>query len=222
MTIGRMAMRLVAIAGAMAIAAGACGGSETGPTTSAAGITQATGSLTPTTSDPGATTTGSLLPNVSATTSTLQATTGATSTSVPSPSFAMNADELCELLPVGEIGVVMHAQSDVVTFASPSQTSVICLLLIFNGETSLDVSIELVNSGGASGLEAEAAFVSSIYGDVFEIEDVADRAVGFENNNTQILMQTGDWVVRIIGSPEELYSLDQASEIGRLVAASLS
>ncbi|NQV05130.1 hypothetical protein HQ535_01150 [bacterium] len=133
----------------------------------------------------------------------------------------ITSDELCELLPTVEIGVEMDARRDVTTFASPSGASSICTLSIFTGEKTVYMSVELVSNGGDASFEAEAGFVASIYGDAFEIEGVGDRAVGFENSAIQVLVLAGQSVVRIIWPTEEPYSLEQAGEIGRLVAAAL-
>jgi len=205
----------IVVAGLVLIA-GACGGSDTpnanAPTATTTTATQATSS----TRAP----TGDTTPSDATTTSeAIETTTTAETTDVSS---TLTADELCELLPLVDIGVVVNAQGDVTTFASPSESNTICLLSFFNGETTVDISVELMSNGGAAGFEEEAAFVASIFAtEVFEIEGVGDRAAGFAAIPTYTLVLTGQRVVLIIGPSDEPYSPEQAGEVGRLVAAAL-
>lgn len=154
-----------------------------------------------------------------------EGTRAGTATVPPGPSAAsgtITADELCELMPLDEIGTVMDSPRDVTTFASPSEPDPICLLLVFNGETTVNVSVELVSTDGDAGLDQEAADVARLFGtDAFELDGVGDRAVGFETSAIQVLVLAGQSVVRIIGPEGQGYSIDQAGEIGRLVAARL-
>ncbi len=204
------------IAVVLVLVAAACGGSDTPE----AGTQAPTATTATQTTGPASTSTGDATPSDTTTTSEPSETT--TSTGGGDVLSAMTADELCELLPTVEIGVVLNAQSAVNTFASPSDDSTICLLMVFNGETTDNVSFELVSNGGDAGFDEEAVFVASIFGGSFEIEGVGTRAVGFTNNATQILVLAGQWVVRIIGEPVEMFSSsEQAAEIAGLVAAAL-
>ena len=208
--------RIGIVVAGLVLIAGACGGSATPDANAPAATTTTATQATSTTPAP----TDDTTPSDATTTSEAIATTTTAEATDATPT--LTADELCELLPLVEIGVVMNAQGDVTTFASPSETSTICLLSFFNGETTVDISVELMSSAGAAGFDEEAAFVASIFAtDVFEIEGVGDRAAGFTTVPTYTLVLAGQSVVLIIGPSDEPYSPEQAGEIGRLVAAVL-
>ena len=123
-------------------------------------------------------------------------------------------------MPTAEIGVVMDAQGDVGTFASPSETSTICLLSFFDGEATIYLPVELPSNVGDAGFDEEAGRLALIFAsEAFRIEGVGDRAVGFEGR-AFILVLAGESVVLINGASGEV-SPDQAGEIGNLVAAAL-
>jgi len=210
--------RIGIVVAGLVLVAGACGGSDTpdaGTQPATTTATQATG----TTRTPTGVTTPSEVTTTSEPAETTETTTAAGTSAVSS---TITADELCELLPTVEIGVVMNAQSEVTTLASPSEDSTICLLSIFI-EKTVYMSVELVSNDGEAGFEEEADHVESIFAtNAFEIAGVGDRAVGFERLTTHILVLAGQSVVRIIGPDDAPYSPEQAAEIGGLVAAALS
>ena len=131
----------------------------------------------------------------------------------------MTADELCDLMPTVEIGEVMNAEHDVITFASPSESSTMCALLIGN---LVNLAVDLLSGGGDAGFDEQVEVVSRLFAsDTFEIEGVGDRAVGFESSATQILVLGGRWTVRIAGSGPDEFSQEQAEQVGSLIAAAL-
>ena len=207
--------RIGVIAAGLVLVAGACGESDAPEAGTEAATTTAPAQTTSSTRAPSGGTTAS----EATTTSDAVATTTTADESNKAPTIT--ADELCELLPAEAIGEVLGAQAAVTTFASPSENATICVLLIFNGETTVNVSFELVGNDGDAGFDEEVRDVARIFGDAaFEIEGVGDKAAGFERNATQILVLAGQAVIRIIGDPVELFSSSEAAaEIGRLAAS---
>jgi hypothetical protein len=125
-------------------------------------------------------------------------------------------------MPADEIGAVMNSPREVTTFASPSESHPICLLLVFNGNVTVNVTVELLSTDGATGFDQEVADGERLFAtDAFELDRVGDRAVRFETSAIQILVLADQSVVRIIGPEDQGYSIEQAGEIGGLVAARL-
>ena len=139
------------------------------------------------------------------------------------PPLSITADQLCELMPLVEVGAAVNAQRDIITFASPSETSSICLLMISNEDNlTVNVTIELLSEAGEAGFEEQAGEISRVFAsDTFEIDGIGNRAVGFEERVFFILVLAGDSAFLINGPPEDL-TPDQVSEIGNLVASVLS